>query len=157
MNTMERLLHWLSALDWVAVSSLAIAVISFFVAKKTLDDAEEYWKQQKWFDIYVKADQAYNDLDRYRTIYKGVKGVMTTQQETDWNNLMFSIRNTHTMAAVFPKCIVIDKLFVATDNFEDASNAFEDERMPQFLDAVESLRRMARLNPVVLELKKLPE
>ena len=154
---MARLLCWLSGLDWVALSSLAVAVISFIVAKNTLDDAEDYWKQQKWFDMYVKADQAYNDLDRYRVMYKGMLGVMTTQQAADWNSLMFSIRSTHTMAAVFPKCDVIDKLFGATDDFAEPLNAFEDGRMSPFADAVEGLRQMAKLNPVVLELRNLPK
>jgi hypothetical protein len=125
--------------------------------RKTLKDAEEYWKQQKWFDLYGKADQAYNDLDRYRETYKGVTGIMTEQQATDWNNLMISIRNVHTMAMVFPVCEVITKLAEATDHFEHPSHASFVTRMPMFADAVEGLRQMARLNPEVLKLRRLPK
>jgi len=55
----------LGSLDWVAISALFVAILSFFVARKTLKDAEDSWKQEKWFDLYAKADEGYNTLDRY--------------------------------------------------------------------------------------------
>ena len=103
----------LTASDWIAMASLVVAavslfvaVVSFVVARKTLIDAEEYWKQQKWFDLYAKSNQAYDDLQLYRVKYKGTTGLLTQQQGSDWNQLMISMRSLHAMVMVFPVCPV---------------------------------------------------
>jgi hypothetical protein len=151
---MCRILSFLSSLDWVALSALFVAILSFVVARKTLKDAEDIWKQQKWFDLYAKADEGYNTLDRYCTIYKAVAGIGTVQQAEDWNNLIFLIRQVHSMAMVFPKHPAIDKLVKATTSFNNPANAFEPWRLPLFLEAVMDMRDMAVLNPSVLEIRK---
>lgn len=86
------------------------------VAQKTLKDAEEFWKQQKWFDLYAKADEGYDTFEFYCTTYKGTKGIGTTQQDDDWNNLMLLIRRVHSMAMVFPKHPAIEKLAKIVQN-----------------------------------------
>jgi len=151
---MHRILSFLSSLDWVSLSALFVAILSFVIARKTMKDAEDSWKQQKWFDLYVKADEGYNTLDRYCAIYKGVAGIGTIQQEEDWNSLMFLIRQVHAMAMVFPKHPAIDKLVKATTTFNNPSNAYEMVRLRLFLEAVMDLRDMAVLHPSVLEIRK---
>jgi hypothetical protein len=123
--------------------------MAFVVAKKTMKDAEEDWKQRKWFDLYFKADEAYNALDRYRVAYGGQPFVATPQQVNDWNSLMFAMRQAHSMATVFPKCEPVDKLFAST-NFTDPSTACEQARLSALFEAVEGLRQKALLKPNVL-------
>jgi hypothetical protein len=53
---MCRILSFVRSLDWIAISALVVGIVALFVARKTLKDAEEFWKQQKWFDLYAKAD-----------------------------------------------------------------------------------------------------
>jgi len=150
VDVMHRILCFLGSLDWVSITALFVAVLSFVVARKTLNDAEDSWKQQKWFDLYSKADEGYNTLDRYCTDYKGTAGVLTVQQAADWNNLMSVIRQVHAMAMVFPKHPAIDKLVAATTPFDTPASALEQERLKHFLNAVGDLREMALLNPSVL-------
>src|SRR5882762_8543651 len=69
-GAMCRILHSLASLDWVAVSAVFVAIVALRVAVKTLKDAEDFWKQQKWFDLYAKADEAYDTFDKYRKKYK---------------------------------------------------------------------------------------
>jgi hypothetical protein len=146
---MRRVICFLLALDWVAISSLVVAIAAFVVARKTMKDAEEDWKQRKWFDLYFKADEAYNELDYYRTAYSGQPIPKTPEQASDWNKLMFLIRQAHSMATVFPKTEAIDKLFAATD-FGDPAGAFDPGRLKTFMDAVEALRQKALIKPSIL-------
>jgi len=153
-DQMHRIISFLAALDWVAVSALFVAVVSFFVARKTLLDAEDFWKQQKWFDLYAKADEAYDTFERYRTIYKVYQDPTWNQGHTeDWNNLMFLIRRVHSMAMVFPKHPAIDKLVEAT-LFSTPQDAFQDQRRKLFFDAVQDMREMALLDSSILEIRK---
>jgi hypothetical protein len=154
IRPMCRILHFVAALDWVAVSALIVAVVSFFVARKTLLDAEDFWKQQKWFDLYAKADEAYDTFERYRTTYKVYQDPTWNPGHTeDWNNLMFLIRRVHSMAMVFPKHLAIDKLVGAT-SFNTPQDAFQDERRQLFFDAVQDMREMALLDSSILEMRK---
>jgi len=151
---MCRALHFLSALDWVAISALFIAVWSFVIARKTLKDAEEFWKQQKWFDLYAKADEAYDTFDKYRSKYKGLnRPEFLVDHAANWNELMFLIRRVHSMAMVFPKHNAIDKLVTAT-TFNTPEDAFQDERLKLLFDAVQDMREMAVLDPSILEIRK---
>jgi hypothetical protein len=154
LSPMCRILSFLGSLDWVALCALFVAVMSFVVARKTLKDAEDSWKQGKWFDLYAKADEGYNTLDRYCAIYQASPLPQTVQQANDWNNLMFLIRQVHAMAMVFPKHTAIDKLVKATTSFNNPANAFEPWRLPLFLEAVMDMRDMAALDPSVLEIRK---
>jgi hypothetical protein len=151
---MCRTLTFLRSLDWVSVSALFVAILSFVVARKTLKDAEDSWKQEKWFDLYAKADEGYNTLDQYCTVYKAAVGIQTVQQAEDSNSLMSLIRQVHAMAMVFPKHAAIDKLVQATSEFNNPASAFASGRLPLFLEAVMDLRDMAALDPSVLEIRK---
>src|SRR5271166_346931 len=154
------MLHVLRSLDWVAISALVVAGASLWVAVKTLKDAEESWKQQKWFDLYAKADEAYDAFDLYCKVWAGflnpslqINGLDFPKRQYEWNNLMFLIKRVHSMAMVFPKHLAIDKLVEATvfDTPEDAS---QPERLKLFFDAVQDMREMAVLDPSVLEIRK---
>ena len=151
---MCRILHFLAALDWVAVTALFIAVVSFFVARKTLLDAEDFWKQQKWFNLYAKADEGYDAFEFYCTNYKLLqKSDWSLAQGEDWNKLMLLIRRVHSMAMVFPKHAAIDKLVKAT-TFNTPDGVFEEWRRKLFFDAVQDMREMALLDSSILEMRK---
>jgi hypothetical protein len=152
IRPMCQTLRFLGSLDWVAISALFVAVLSFVIARKALQDAEASWKQEKWFDLYAKADEGYNTLDRYCTIYKASPQPQTAQQANDWNSLMFLIRQVHATAMVFPAHPAIDKLVKATTSFDNPASA--SERLPLFLEAVMDLRDMATLDPSVLTIRK---
>ncbi len=151
---MHQMLIRVGSLDWVAISALFVAIVSFFVAQKTLKDAEEFWKQQKWFDLYAKADEGYDTFERYCISYKGLHQLEMRPDHTDaWNELMFLIRRVHSMAMVFPKYSAIDKLVKAT-SFNTPENALEEWRLKLFFDAVQDMREMAVLDKSILEIRK---
>ena|ERR1700733_8226931 len=151
---MCRILCFLRSLDWVAISALVVGIAALYVARKTLKDSEEFWKQQKWFDLYAKADEGYDTFDRYFTAYKMSPHPETHIGHTEaWNNLMFLIRRVHSMAMVFPKHPAIDKLVKAT-SFDMPADALEEWRLKLFLEAVQDMREMAVLDPSILEIRK---
>ena len=153
----ENLLGKLTLSDWAAIANLVVAVSAFLiaivalaVARKTLIDAEEDWKQRKWFDLYAKADEAHTMLVSYRKIYPASTQDESVQARNAWNQLMFLFLQAHTMAGVFPKNPAIDELFEATSSFTDAKCAYEDARLEKLGDAVEGLRQRALLKKEVL-------
>lgn len=151
---MCRIFSFVGSLDWVAISALFVAIVSFFVARKTLKDAEEFWKQQKWFDLYAKADEGYDTFDRYCTAYKAFQHPEAHIGHVEaWNDLMFLIRRVHSMAMVFPKHPAIDKLVKAT-SFNTPADALEEWRLKLFVNAVEDMREMAVLDKSILEIRK---
>jgi hypothetical protein len=153
---MQQIFSFVRALDWVAIFALVVAIVALFVARKTLKDAEEFWKQQKWFDLYAKADEGYDAFDRYCTTYKmSPHPEMRIGHTNDWNNLMFLIRRVHSMAMVFPKHPAINKLVKAT-SFDMPADPLEEWRLKLFLEAVQDMREMAVLDPSILEVRKRP-
>jgi len=154
IRPMYRILNFVGSLDWVAISALFVAIVSFFVARKTLKDAEESWKQQKWFDLYAKADEGYDTFDRYCMAYKALQHPATHLSHIEaWNNLMFLIRRVHSMAMVFPKHPAIDKLAKAT-SFNTPAGALEEWRLKLLFEAVQDMQEMAVLDPSILEIRK---
>jgi hypothetical protein len=139
---------------FVAVVSFVVAVVSLVIAQRTLKDSEESWKQQKWFDLYAKADEAYDTYERYCT-YKSLLPHPEAHlgHIEAWNDLMFLTRRVYTMAMVFPKHPAIDKLVEAT-NFRTPADALEEGRRKRFFDAVQDMREMAVLDPSVLEIRE---
>ena len=67
---------------------------------------------------------------------------------------MYLIKRAHSMAMVFPKHPAIDKLVQATSNFNTPADAFLPSRKPLFLEAVQDLRDMSKLDPSVLKIRK---
>ena len=122
--------------DWVAVTNLVVAVVALvvsgvamYIALRTMNDAEEDWKQRKWYDLYFAAAQPYNLLDQFRKVYP--RNVGTLEKNRAWNDAMMSLRQSHALATAFPKTDVIDAFFSASD-FSNPDYAFDDERMRKF-------------------------
>jgi hypothetical protein len=160
-SVLGRITSFLAALDWVALIALCVAIWSLYVGRralevgqKTLENAEESWNQQKWFDLYAKADEGYDLLDWYCTVYQSSPKPQTPAQASDWNSLMYLIKRAHSMAVVFPKHSAIDKLLQATSAFNNPADAFLPWRKPLFFEAVQDLRDMAKLDPSVLKMRK---
>lgn len=152
---MCRVLHFLASLDWVAVSALFVAIVALWVAVKTLKDAEDFWKQQKWFDLYAKADEGCDTFELYCKKYKPLlpNPQRSPDHHEDWNNLILITRRVHSMAMVFPQHPAIDKLAKATQ-FNSIETALEEWRRTLYLEAVLDMRDMAVLDPKILELRK---
>jgi hypothetical protein len=144
----------LSSSDWIALGSLAVAGAAFVVAWVTLREAEDDWRQMKWFDLYFRADEGYNALEKYQTVHAGLLKVQTAQQATDWNDLMFQIRLIHTTALVFPQNADVDNLIASTSAFQNPANAFDPHRLPQMMKAIQGLRDRAKLKQKVLKQPK---
>jgi hypothetical protein len=102
-----------------------LPILAFFVAWWTLKvnrESREFtyralqhanmdWVQGKWFDLYFKADQACNALERYQTVYQHSNpAIPSVAQMNDHNHLMYLIREAYTMASVFPKNVATDAL-----------------------------------------------
>lgn len=147
----------LSLSDWVgianlvaAVGAIAVAVRALVVARSTLTDAEENWRQQKWFDLYAKADQAHSMLLRYRQIYPKEYQDQSLGARQEWNALVTLFFEAYTMAGCFPTNAAIDDLLAATGSFTDPKSAYDEQRFAKLGGAVEELRQKALLKPSVL-------
>src|SRR5229473_5734568 len=62
----------------IEVISLLAALAAVWVARSSLSQAQRVadrdqrdWRQRKWFDLYFKADEAYDALDRFQVLYPG--------------------------------------------------------------------------------------
>jgi len=138
----------------VGVISLLVAVAATWIARSSLSQAERVadrdqkdWKQRKWFDLYFKADEAYDDLDRFQILSPSWNA---QQLEWEWNELMRAMRGVHKMAVVFPKNPVIDALLSSTAVFNDQQQAISKDRLSGLFEAVEGVRKKALLNADIL-------
>jgi hypothetical protein len=57
------------AATWIARSSLLRAEDSIHQAKQIADRDLKDWRQTKWFDVYLKANEAYDKLEAFQTQY----------------------------------------------------------------------------------------
>jgi hypothetical protein len=143
----------------VSIASLLAAIAAVWIAKSSLAQARQVaereqkeWKQRKWFDLYFKADEAYDALDHFRVKYPNSLSPDwgSAQWENDWNDLMRVMRTANRMAVVFPKNAATDALFGSTGAFSDPTEALSRDRLQQLLDAGEELRQKALVDPSVL-------
>jgi hypothetical protein len=103
----------------VAIASLLASVAAtliceeFSQAKRVADRDHEDWKQRKWFDVYFKADEAYEALDRFQVLYPTASspGWDTPEWERESNDLMRTMRTVNRIALVFPQNPEIKALF----------------------------------------------
>ena len=140
----------------IALASLAISVAALWVAQSSLlqakrvaDRDHEDWKQRKWFDLYLKADEIYDLLECFQAQYDGTTPP-TIAETTDWNNFLLRLRQLHATAVVFPKNAATDKLFSSTAVFKNRAEAFSKNRLAHIFDAAEELRQKALVNPTIL-------
>jgi hypothetical protein len=126
---------------------------SLRVTKQAVEHARMDWAQQKWFDLYFKADQAYNALEEYQALYQNCNpAICSAEQESDRNKLMDIFREACTMAAVFPKNSAIDALFQSV-NFTNFNDALSKDKLKALSDALELLRQNALINRDVLDIE----
>jgi hypothetical protein len=141
---------------WVAIGSFLTSVAAVLIARSSLSQAKQVadrdrrdWSQRKWFDLYFKANEVYDSLDRFQTLYDAA-APCTTEFQKDWNDLMFLIREVHAMALVFPKNSVIDEILSCTAVFKDRAEALSKCRLKKVFNAVEGIRQKALVDPTVL-------
>jgi hypothetical protein len=145
----------------VAVASFLAGVAAVWIAKSSLAQAEqvaardrEDWKQRKWFDLYFKADEAYDALDRFQVLYPttSAPGWDTMEWEREFHELMRAMRTVNRIADVFPKNTQVNALFDATGAFQNPGEAVSKARLQKMFDAVEGLRQKALVKDIsVLE------
>jgi hypothetical protein len=131
--------------------TLTLTRDSLEITKQAVEQGRINWAQQKWFDLYFKADQAYNALERYQSVYRGSNpAAPSAQQMQDHNQVMYLFREAYTMAVVFPKNGATDGLFAST-NFSNPAEALSKDRLKAVSDALELLRQKALVNKSALD------
>jgi hypothetical protein len=136
----------------IAIASLLASVAAASIAKSSLSQAKRVadrdhkdWKQRKWFELYFKADEAYDALDRFQVLYPNTSspGWSTAEWERESHDLMRVMRTVHRIALVFPQNPEIKALFDATAAFENMNEATSKDRLSKIFDAVEGIRQKA--------------
>ncbi len=147
----------LSTSDWIAIGAVAVAIASFWVASRTLQQMEDDWRQKVWFDLFLKTDEAYNMLDYYQKAYANQHTPQTQTQQADWAKLMFDVRLVHSTIMAFPSNWVGQEVIEATIGFNHPENAFEADRLSKMFDASQYVLAHARLNQAILKDLKTKE
>lgn len=134
------------------IAALLIAASSLSQARKVAEGEQRDWRQRKWFDLYLQADEAYDALDHFQTIYPSAEsdGWGLPEWEERWNGLMRMMRTVNRMAVAFPKNPAVDDLFNATSGFTSPDEALSKDRLQRLMDAVEGLRQKSLIDPIVL-------
>jgi hypothetical protein len=152
----------------VVVSGAALipAIVSALVAnnarrdaQRIADKASDEWAQQKWFDLYFKANAAYDAMDGLRDQFKFDRGkILRTYPITGLNypecadDVIRLFREAQAMAMVFPKSEVIDNLCNATSGFvDDPREMLSELRLQNLMDAMNGIREKALVDSGVLE------
>jgi hypothetical protein len=150
----------------VAVASFLAGVAAVLIAKSSLAQAEqvaardrEDWKQRKWFDLYVKADEAYDALDCFKGLYPSPTapdwGTLECTREI--NNLTRIMRTVHRIAFAFiPRSgeipPEIQALLEATAGFQNIeTDGISEGQKTKLFDAVEKLVPRVRLHSSILD------
>lgn len=90
----------------ITVASLVVSIVSVLNAKTALTQGKQVaereqreWRERKWVEMYLKANEVYDALDRFRVL----SGAWSDEErDREWNYLMSVIRSAHAMALVFP-------------------------------------------------------
>jgi hypothetical protein len=143
----------------VSVSSLLASLVALLMARSSLAQAKQVaerdqrdWRQRKWFDLYFKADEARDSLDRFQALYPipTSPNWNTPKWQRDSHDLMLTMRTVHRIASVFPQDPAITSLFTATGVFADINEATSAARVLIIADAVEGIRQRALVDVSVL-------
>jgi hypothetical protein len=154
-----RLLSYETIALAVATASLFASTAAVWIGRSTLFQAERVadrdrkdWVQRRWFDLYFKADEAYDALDRFQASHPSPLAADWDyeQRHRDFNDLMQTMRAVHRIAGVFPKNAAVDALLNATAAFAQPEEATSKDRLVKILDAVEGVRQKALLDVGVL-------
>ena len=159
-EVMHGLLNYEFITLTIAVVSLMLSAAAVWIARSTLFHAmqvaareHEDWKQRKWYDLYFKADEAYDALDRFQVLYPSASSPdwNTEVMQRESHDLMRTMRTVHRIAFVFPQNQVIQALFDATAAFKNMEEATSKDRLSKVLDAIEGIRQKALLDVSVLD------
>jgi hypothetical protein len=138
----------------VAVASLVLSAVATLVAKSSLSQAKQVadrdqrdWRQRKWADMYLKADETYDALDRFHVLSDSWD---PEEREREWSDLMRLIRGAHAMAVVFPQNPAVGVFLSSTAVFKD-EKIVSDDRLSKVFDAVDLIRQKALLPAAILE------
>lgn len=138
----------------VAIASLLLSAVATLVAKSSLSQAKQVadrdqrdWRQRTWADMYLKADETYDALDRFHVLSDSWN---TTRRELEWSDLMRLIRGAHAMAVVFPQNLAVGAFLSSTAVFKDEKTV-SDDCLSKVFDAVELIRQKALLPVTILE------
>jgi hypothetical protein len=153
-DAMGRPITYESVSIAVALASLVLSVAAALIAKSSLAQARQVadrdqrdWRQRKWADMYLKSNETYDALDRFRVL---ATSWSTQEWEREWNELMRIVRGAHAMAVVFPKNPAIDSFLASTALFKDERTVSE-LRLSKVFDAVELIRQNARMPSAILD------
>jgi hypothetical protein len=142
------------AATWIAKSSLKRAEVSIRQAEQVAARDQRDWKQRKWFDLYLKANELYDALEFFQTKYVNIfaQSWVSGEWKSDFNDLTHLIRAAHAMAMVFPVNAAVTEFCESTTVFSNPQEALSKERLKKVFNAVEKIRERARINdPSILE------
>lgn len=138
---------------FASVAAALIAQSALSQAKRVADRDQKDWKQRKWYDLYFKADEAYDALDRFQSLYPSTASpgwnMEVMLQES--HDLMRTIRTVHRIALVFPQNQEVKALFDATAAFKNMEEATSKDRLSKIFDAVEGIRQKSLIDVSVLD------
>ena len=122
----------------VAIISLLVSLVAARIAKSSLvqarlvsDRDRRDWRQRKWFDLYFKANEAYDSLERFQGRYDSTRDE-SGEFKADFNAVTSQIRSVHAAAVVFPKDPALDELFSQPRYSRLAMRFFEGETAEDF-------------------------
>jgi hypothetical protein len=167
MHCFAWAINYESANFWVAVASLAVAVIvsvvslylskaSVRISKSSLKLTEELaerdlrdWTQRKWFDLYDASEIFRTLLERFQVKYD--RKLATKEFESDAHELTFAARRMIRFACVFPQNTTVNALFSCVSKWNLEENLFSKQMAADYDDAIEELRQQAKVPAEVIQ------
>ena len=159
-------INYESASFWASIASLLVAVAATWIARSSLQRAEDSlrqaeriadrdqrdWRQRTWFDLFVQADELQYALLCFRNKHGSPssppwnKGVW----KQDFSDLVTLLAKAFRKAVVFPVNPVTSEFFSAVTAIQSGEDALSSELSGKIFDAVEKIREKALVDPGVL-------
>jgi hypothetical protein len=139
------------AATWIARASLLRAEDSIQQAKQIADRDQRDWRQRKWFDLYLKASEAYDALESFQIRCLDSNYLATGEWKRGINDLVGLFRRVHAMALVFPVNPVVTELCLSTAAFTGLEEVRSKDRLERIFDVLDKLREKALVDTTVLE------
>lgn len=137
----------------IAVASLVVSIVSAVIARSSLIHGKQVaewtqreWRERKWVEMYLKANEVYDALDRFRVLSESWS---EEEQEREWNYLISVIRSAHAMAVVFPINPALEAFLKSTVVFK-IERTVSEELLSKVFEAVELIRDKAKIDGAVL-------
>jgi len=153
----------------IAIASLAVSGAALFVslaaaifagvsvrqsqdairhAKQIADREREDWKQQKWFDLYLVANEAHYQLMSFQAKYKS--GLYPQLLREDVERVANCIGLAYARAMVFPVNQAVTDFCMSTSAVTTPEDMLSTVKLNQISDAVEAIRQKALVDASVL-------